>query len=137
MAKDCIFCKIIEGKMPCEKIYEDEETFAFLDISPVNHGHTLIIPKKHARNVFDISEKDFLSVMRTVRKLAPIIKEATKADGENVVMSNEKAGNQEVFHLHVHIIPRYNGDHKSKGFVYEKYKEGEMEKVAKKIKANL
>lgn len=131
-----IFEKIIAREIPANIIYEDEDTLAFLDIAPNNPGHTIVIPKVHARNLLDISEESWFAVMRTVRKLAPIIKEAVGADGINLAMNNESAAGQVVFHAHVHIIPRHEGD----GFTHfpqGKYEEGEADAIAAKLRAAL
>lgn len=106
----CLFCSIVAGDIPAEKIYEDEHTLAFLDIAPVNPGHILVIPKTHATNIFDIDAEIFSHVMNTVHALAPKIKKVTGADGINIAINNEKASGQVVFHLHVHIIPRFEND---------------------------
>ncbi len=106
----CLFCSIVAGDIPAEKIYEDEHTLAFLDIAPVNSGHTLVIPKIHATNIFDIDADTFSHVMKTVHTLAPKIQKVTGADGVNIAINNEEAAGQVVFHLHVHIIPRFSDD---------------------------
>lgn len=131
---DDLFIKIIKGEIPSTKVYEDEDTFAFLDINPVNLGHVLIIPKKFYRNVLDIEEKDWGLLMETVRKIAVAVKAATKADGINVYMNNEPAGGQEVFHAHVHVIPRFNGDGMLSKAKHTEYKEGEQEKYGEMIR---
>lgn len=134
--EDTIFTKIIRREIPAEILYEDDETLAFLDINPVNPGHTLVIPKKPARNIFDIDEADWIAVMRTVHKLARVIREATGADGINIDVNNEPEAGQDVFHSHVHIVPRFAGDmHIMRP--HKKYAPGEAEAVAKKIRANL
>jgi len=134
MENDCIFCKIVDKKIPADIIYEDKDTLAFLDISPVNIGHTLVIPKKHFRNVFDIPKEEYKKVMETVWKITPKIKEAVKAGGVNIGNSNEKIANQAVFHLHIHIMPRFENDG-LKMFPSKKYKEGEAKDIAEKIKS--
>ena len=131
-----LFLKIIRGEIPSEKIYEDENTYAFLDIKPNNPGHTLVVPKKYSRNIFDITENDWIAVMETVRKLAPTIKEAVHADGVNVHMNNEPAAFQEVFHSHVHIIPRFKDDG-FKPFGGTPYVEGGAKKIGEKIRTLL
>ena len=131
-----IFEKIIAREVSAEIVYEDDETLAFLDIAPNNVGHTLVIPKKLYRNVFDIPEDVWLSLMSTVRKLAPHVRDAVGAGGVNITMNNEHAANQEVFHAHIHIIPRHEGD----GvlfFTKTTYQEGEMERVGETIRARL
>lgn len=107
---DCLFCKIAAGATPSEKIYEDEDTFAFLDIHPINRGHTLVIPKVHYANIYEAPDEIFVKVMRTVRFLAPKVKQAVGADGINIGINNDKAAGQLVFHLHAHIIPRFDDD---------------------------
>ena len=107
---DCIFCKIIAKEIPANIVYEDDVTIAFLDRTPVNPGHTLILPKKHARNVFDISATDWSAMMHTAHLLAPALQKATGAGGVNIYVNNEPAAGQIVFHSHVHLIPRHEND---------------------------
>ena len=126
---DCLFCKIISGEIPSAKIYEDENIFAFLDINPTNIGHTLVIPKKHSKNIFDIEEKDLHSVMTGVQKISHAIRDAVNADGINVMNNNEPSAGQIIFHTHFHIVPRFSED----GFRHwkgkRKYNDGEMEET--------
>lgn len=133
MHSDCLFCKIVRGEIPSEKIYEDEHTYAFLDIHPINKGHALVIPKIHAENIYDISSENFCTLMETVHRLAPIVKAAVHADGINIGINNGHAAGQLVFHAHVHIIPRFVGD----GFLHwhgEPYKEDEGKEIAEHIR---
>ncbi|MGJ4965743.1 HIT family protein [Bradyrhizobium sp. HKCCYLRH3061] len=104
------FAKILRGEFPCTKVYENDHVLAFLDIMPRVPGHTLVIPKVPARNILDITEEDYLHVGRAVRTIARAAKTAFAADGITVQQFNEHAGGQMVFHLHVHIMPRHNGD---------------------------
>ncbi|WP_315775233.1 MULTISPECIES: HIT family protein [unclassified Bradyrhizobium] len=104
------FAKILRGEFPCTKVYENDHVLAFLDIMPRVPGHTLVIPKAAARNILDITEEDYLHVGRAVRTIARAAKTAFAADGITVQQFNEHAGGQMVFHLHVHIMPRHNGD---------------------------
>ena len=104
------FAKILRGEFPCYKIYENDHVLAFLDIMPRVAGHTLVIPKAPARNILDISEEDYRHVGSAVRTVARAAKTAFAADGITVQQFNEHAGGQVVFHLHVHIMPRHNGD---------------------------
>lgn len=106
----CIFCAIAAHQQPAEIVYEDERTMAFLDINPANPGHTLVIPKRHAATLFEIDEEDAAAVMRTAVRVARAIRAALAPDGLNLVQSNGRAGGQEIFHLHVHVIPRWVGD---------------------------
>lgn len=110
METDCLFCKIIKGEVPSQKIYEDEFTYAFLDIHPINRGHTLVIPKEHHSNIYNTPQSVFQKVMNTVQLLAPKIKQAIGSEGINIGINNDEAAGQLIFHLHVHIIPRWNND---------------------------
>ncbi len=107
---DCIFCKIVSGDIPSYKIFEDGHVFAFLDINPVNPGHTLVIPKKHAKDLFEVDEQSYLETQKIVRELAPKIKEAVGACGVNIMQNSLSCAGQVVEHLHIHIIPRFEGD---------------------------
>ena len=104
-----VFAKILRGEMPCEKIYEDEHTLAFMDIMPRADGHVLVVPKNPARNLLDADPQDLGRAMITVQKLARAVMVGMKADGITVQQFNESAGGQVVFHLHFHILPRWEG----------------------------
>ncbi|MGT2930240.1 HIT family protein [Streptococcus dentasini] len=104
----CIFCQIIAGEIPSSKIYEDDKVLAFLDISQTTKGHTLVIPKKHVRNMLDMSEQVATDLFKRLPKLARAVKTATGAKGLNILNNNEEIAGQSVFHAHVHIIPRYS-----------------------------
>ncbi len=104
-----IFAKILRGELPAYKVYEDDRAFAFLDIMPRAPGHTLILPKSPARNIFDVAPEDLAHVMAVAQKIAKAAMKAFGADGITVQQFNEQAGGQVVFHLHVHVIPRKAG----------------------------
>jgi histidine triad (HIT) family protein len=106
---DNIFAKILRGEIPCHKLYEDEDTLAFLDIMPRTEGHTLVVTKEKARNLFDIEPDALAKLMAVVQKLAPKIKEAVGADGVLIQQFNGSAAGQTVFHLHFHIVPIKQG----------------------------
>ena len=106
----CIFCKIVNGEIPSYKIYEDENTYAFLDIADDAIGHTLVIPKKHYENVLDIPSEELQNVMATVQKISKHYVENCGYTGVNIMNASGKDAQQSVFHLHFHIIPRKNGD---------------------------
>jgi len=105
-----VFAKMLRGEIPCHKIYEDADTLAFLDIMPRSDGHALVITKEKARDLFDISPAALARLMAVVQKLAPVIQEAMGADGVLIQQFNGAAAGQTVFHLHVHIIPRKDGE---------------------------
>ena len=104
-----IFAKILRGELPCHKVYEDDRAFAFLDIMPRAPGHTLVIPKNPARNLFDVDPADLAYVMQVAQKIAKAARTAFEANGVTIQQFNESAGGQVVFHLHVHVIPRREG----------------------------
>ncbi|WP_454916480.1 HIT family protein [Xanthobacter sediminis] len=106
---DNIFAKILRGELPAHKVYEDDDTLAFLDIMPRCPGHTLVIPKNPARNIFDIDAEDLARVARVAKTIAIAAKAAFKADGAIMMQFSEAAAGQEVFHLHIHVIPRHEG----------------------------
>ena len=107
---DCIFCKIIKGEIPSYKIYEDEHTFAFLDIAGDIDGHTLVIPKKHFTNILDCDSKTLGYVMESVKKISNHYVNNCGYNGVNILNANDKSAQQSVFHLHFHILPRKNDD---------------------------
>ena len=104
-----VFAKILRGELPAHKVYEDDRAFAFLDIMPHAPGHTLVIPKAPARNILDVKPEDLAHVMTVAQKIARAAMKAFGADGITVQQSNEPAGGQDVFHLHVHVIPCRDG----------------------------
>ena len=104
-----VFAKILRGEMPAHKVYEDEATLAFMDIMPRGEGNTLVIPKAPARNILDADPEALAAVIKTAQKVARAVKKAFGADGVTVQQFNEAAGGQVVFHLHVHVIPRFEG----------------------------
>lgn len=107
---ECVFCKIVKGEIPCFKIFEDDATLAFLDIAGDADGHTLVIPKTHAKNILDCPEKVLSSVMKTVQKVSKHYTKNCGFDGVNILNANEECSGQSVFHLHFHIFPRKKGD---------------------------
>ena len=133
---ETIFEKIIKRELPAEILYEDDDLIAFLDIEPVNPGHTLLIPKKPYENLYDIPNEILQKIGPVLKSLAVSIKESVGADGINIWMNNEKEAGQVVFHAHFHIIPRFKED-KYELWQGKPYLEGEMSRVAKKIRENL
>lgn len=105
-----IFSKIASGEIPSAKIYEDERTFAFLDISPASRGHTLVICKDEHPDIFSIPPDLLAAVARTVQRVALALRDTLNPDGINIVQNNGAASGQTVFHYHVHLIPRWSGD---------------------------
>ncbi len=116
MTQDCIFCKIVSKEAPANVIYEDEQVVAFLSNRPVNEGHTLVVPKKHYENIFEIPEEEAAYLFRVVKRVAVAVRKAMAAEGVRIVQNNGWAAGQVVFHLHVHVIPMEPND----GFVHGK-----------------
>lgn len=133
--QDCIFCKIVEGKLPSNKVYEDKDVFAFLDIMPNNHGHTLVIPKKHYKNFEEIPEELLVKVVLATKKVGKSIKDGLGVEGYNVIENNDPVAGQVVPHLHFHVIPRFEDDD-FQLWPQAPYPEGEDKKVLEKIKIN-
>ncbi len=133
---NCIFCKIIRGEIPCDKVYEDDKTFAFLDISPVNSGHTLVVPKHHCRDILEAPDEELKQTILTVKKVAKAMVHAVKADGWNLGVNNGEAAGQVVFHSHFHVIPRLSTDG-LKHWPHKSYSAGESKKVAAQIRKRL
>ena len=107
---DCIFCKIANGEIPSATLYEDEDFRVILDLGPASKGHALILPKAHAANIYEISDDMAAKAMILAKKMATKMTEALKCDGFNIVQNNGEPAGQPVFHFHMHLIPRYNGD---------------------------
>ncbi len=107
---NCIFCRIIAGEIPSHMVYEDDHTLAFLDIHPATRGHTLVIPKQHAADLFSITPKALAATAQTSQAVARILQKGLQVDGVKIMQNNGKAAGQDVFHYHVHVIPRWHGD---------------------------
>jgi histidine triad (HIT) family protein len=136
MENDCVFCKIVKKEIPADIIYEDKKSLAFLDINPVNTGHVLVIPKEHYKNIYETPDEVVSEAAILAKKMASIVKEAVHADGINIIMSNDVAADQSVFHSHLHVIPRYLNDG-FKMWVGRPYTEGEKETTAEKIRKEI
>ena len=110
MADDCLFCKIVAGEIPSERVDEDEHTIAFMDINPWTRGHALVIPKNHSRNLYEVPEDDLAATVQAAKRLALRLRDRLGCDGINLLNSCEPAAWQTIFHFHVHVIPRYDDD---------------------------
>jgi histidine triad (HIT) family protein len=135
--KDCIFCKIAAGAIPCTKIYEDKNVLAFLDIGPVSDGHTLVITKEHCTKMDNCSSRLLSAVAAVLPKIAVAVSAVTRADGYNVLCNNGRAAGQLVEHLHFHVIPRKTGDGIFDRWPSFTYPQGKAEELAEKICAKL
>ena len=107
---DCIFCKIVAGEIPAHKVYEDDNSLAFLDIRPASRGHTLVIPKQHAVDIYDISSDSLAATTASAQRVAHVLRSKLNPDGLNVFQNNGAAAGQEIFHFHLHLLPRWEGE---------------------------
>jgi histidine triad (HIT) family protein len=107
---DCIFCKIVAGELPAQIVDEGELTVAFMDISPATRGHLLVVPRQHSRDLLEIGQEDLAATLTAAQRMAGRIVERLDADGVNLINGCRRAAWQTVFHFHVHVIPRYDGD---------------------------
>jgi len=129
----CLFCKIINGEIPCHKIYKDDQVLAFLDINPVNPGHTLIVPKKHSESLLDTDEQVLDQLINVAKKVGQAVMTGLDYPAFNLIVNNGKIAGQLIPHLHFHVIPR-SADDGLKHWPGKKYAEGEAEKIVQKIK---
>ena len=130
---ECIFCKIVNGEVPSHKVWEDQNVLAFLDLNASTRGHTLVIPKKHHENIFDISEEEMANIGVGAKKVADLLKKNLNCDGINLVNSNGEVAQQEIMHYHIHVIPRYQGENYKIKFGSE-FKDEDLQKTAKEIR---
>ena len=133
---DCIFCRIVAGQLPAGRLLETPGVLAFLDIAPVHYGHTLVIPKAHYQNLLDLPDELWQEIGQVCRRVAQAGQQSLKAQGFNIGMNNFAAAGQEVFHAHVHVIPRYDGDG-LRLFPQKNYRPGDMEKTAAQLRQAL
>ena len=134
---ECIFCKIIEGKIPSKTLYENEKVIVILDINPANEGHALVITKKHYKNILDVPGEDFIDIMETCKKIANAQMKGLEAGGFNIGINTGEIAGQEVEHFHIHIIPRFEEDGLETWARQGKYNEGKHDEVFGKIKQSL
>ena len=132
--EDCIFCKIIKGEVDCFRIYDDQDLIVILDKFPNNIGHSLIIPKKHVKNIFELDDNLSGKILKTASRVARAIQNGLKSDGINLLQNNNEAANQTVNHFHMHVIPRYFGDTVEIKWVNNKFSDDDFNLVLKKVK---
>ena len=133
----CVFCKIAKGEIPADKIYEDDNFFAFLDINPVNPGHVLVVPKNHYENIYSAPDEILCDIGSLVKKISIAVKQGVNADGINIIMNNESAAGQIVPHVHFHIIPRFSGDGLRHWIGKPYANKEEVAKIAEKIRSEI
>lgn len=131
--KDCIFCKIINGEIKAHKVYEDDFCLAFLDVHPATDGHILVIPKKHYENIFDVQNDDLHRLSDAVKKVSEKLKTNFNATGVNILNASGVDAQQSIFHLHIHVIPRFKDDKVNLWFKEQQQIVVNLDDVAKKI----
>jgi histidine triad (HIT) family protein len=135
--EDCIFCKLINKELPISTVYEDEQVLSFMDIQPINSGHLLIIPKTHATYLKDLDPNTGAQMFKTAMRMSEALRASgIRCEGINLYLADGKVAGQEVFHVHLHVIPRFRGDgfgFKLDDSYYNLPKREELEKVASKI----
>jgi histidine triad (HIT) family protein len=137
MSENCIFCKIARKEAPASMVYEDAVVMAFMDIRPVSKGHTLIIPKQHYVDIYEMPDQPLIAVHVVTKKIAVAVKKVTNAEGISVVQQNGKAAGQDIFHFHVHVIPRFDGKKIPPFGELRVESRKTLDKVAKMIKQEL
>ncbi len=135
--ESCIFCKIVAKQAPASIIYEDDSVMAFLDIRPLNMGHTLVIPKEHYVDIFDIPEAELSRVHAASKQIAAPVKKTTNADGISIIQQNGKAAGQDIFHLHVHVVPRFEGQKLPRFSDLQMVERTKLDGIANRIKQEL
>jgi histidine triad (HIT) family protein len=143
MNTDCPFCKIVSGQAAVSVVYDDTDFLAFMDLNPASHGHTLIIPREHWENIFEIPEKILVKMAPVIKLICKGVKKAIGAEGISIFQLNGKAAGQVVMHFHVHVIPRFSGDIMSKapGAIVKHHKlspdRRKLDEIARRIQDHL
>lgn len=132
-----IFSKIISGEIPATKVYEDAHTLAFLDIGPASRGHALVVPKQEFPDIYSMPPETLAHVMQAVQRVAHAIRDALQPDGMNIVQNNGAASGQTVFHYHVHVIPRWNGDDVMQPWKTLQLEQDEFQAIAESIRQQI
>jgi histidine triad (HIT) family protein len=131
---DCVFCKIISGIIPAEKLYENEHAIAVLDIHPIHLGHTLILPKQHCSDFLDLPEETYHSVLQAAKIIAKALVQSLELEGYNIFSNNGTIAGQSVFHFHLHVTPRYRNDNIRFVLNLKKYSDSEMKQYGTMIR---
>ena len=133
----CVFCRIVQKQSPANIVYEDQSVLAFLDINPLNEGHTLVIPKERHKDIFEIPAELLAYLHSVSKRIAIAVKETTKADGISIFQQNGKAADQEISHLHIHVVPRYEGQRMGRFSERPNVDREKLEQVAMNIKRHM
>ncbi|MDO5520562.1 MAG: HIT family protein [bacterium] len=137
MNSDCIFCKIAAGEIPSSTVYEDQDFRVIMDINPASKGHAIILPKEHAANVFELSDETASKIFVVAKKVATAMKEELNCEGINILQNNGELAGQTVFHVHMHLIPRYKDDTVTIGWAHKEAYNDDFAAIAKSIAARI
>ena len=132
--ENCIFCKIAAGEIPSATLYEDDDFRVILDVSPASKGHALILPKEHYRNLYELDDGLASKALVLAKKMIVRLKDVLGCDGYKIVQNNEEVAGQTVFHFHMHLIPRYQGDKVGIGWHMGELKEKDKEEILNSVK---
>ena len=132
--EECTFCRIVDGKIPASMVYEDSKVISFLDIMPASKGHCLVVPKRHAQNLIELTDEDLVAAIKAAKKVARALSLAFGNGSFNLVMNNGKEAGQLVNHAHIHLIPRFQKDRLRIMWSHLKYGDNEIQEYAEKIK---
>ncbi len=135
--QECVFCRIVAGEIPAARLIETDLVISFMDIAPVNHGHCLVVPRRHAATLLELTEEELHDCVLTAQRLARAVMKATGSPGLNLLQNNDRCAGQLVGHAHFHVIPRSPDDGFSFGWRQDSYAEGELERMACAINKNL
>lgn len=131
---DCVFCRIVSGQVPASRVYEDAHTVAFMDLGQVNPGHVIVAIKPHVENIYALSEEQAAAVFKAATKVAQAVKRTLQPDGMTLLQANEKAGDQTVFHFHLHVLPRHEKDGVTLTWPATNPPRGELDRLAAVIR---
>lgn len=137
MSSDCVFCRIVRHELPAEVLYENEKVIAILDINPIHHGHTLVIPKKHCLDFLSIPETDLHDVLHVTQIVARALVASLGLDGFNIFSNNGRVAGQSVFHFHMHVTPRFSNDNIRFVLQLKEYGNGAMAEFGAKIRKHI
>ena len=135
--ESCIFCKIVRKQATASIIYEDETVMAFMDIRPLNEGHTLIIPKEHYVDIFDIPEEVLSQIYKVTKQVSTAVKKVTNSDGITIIQQNGRAAGQDIFHIHVHVVPRFEGQKLPNFNSLKEVERAKLDHVARKMEQQI
>jgi histidine triad (HIT) family protein len=133
-APGCVFCRIVAGAEPSWRVHENEHAYAFLDRSPATAGHTLVVPRTHAADIWDISRPAAGRLMETAHDVARLLDDRLRPDGMTLFQANRAAGWQDVFHMHIHLVPRYAGDQLTKSWIARPATEQELDELLTRLR---